>query len=218
MLPESYDPIATRERNSQQRQTGCRSARRRREAETAAAGRSIKEQNAQEEGRPYQCRAIETLGGSVVRSGNPPLRSRLQRPVPTHRPCAVTFFTTVSALALATVSAGFSVSGMTSIFVGAFWPVIARGVALESGKLGAVAWLRHSLCAFRRTAVRMPAFGFVVRLRDRGWIYRPRTSSMSRTVRQQECINKAEVLFRRPSSTYLSGLTFMREAYELRRL
>jgi hypothetical protein len=39
--------------------------------------------------------------------------------------------------------AGFSIYGMTSIFVGAFWPVIGMGVALEVGKLSAVAWLGH---------------------------------------------------------------------------
>jgi hypothetical protein len=32
---------------------------------------------------------------------------------------------------------------MTSIFVGAYWPVIGMGVALEVGKLAAVAWLGH---------------------------------------------------------------------------
>ena len=46
-----------------------------------------------------------------------------------------------SALALATVSAGYSITGMTSIFVGAFWPVIGMGIALELGKLCAVAAL-----------------------------------------------------------------------------
>jgi hypothetical protein len=30
---------------------------------------------------------------------------------------------------------------MTSVFIGAFWPVIGMGVALELGKLSAVAWL-----------------------------------------------------------------------------
>jgi hypothetical protein len=48
-----------------------------------------------------------------------------------------------AALALATVSAGFSITGMTSIFVGAYWPVIGMGMALEVGKLSAVAWLGH---------------------------------------------------------------------------
>jgi hypothetical protein len=45
-----------------------------------------------------------------------------------------------AALALASVSAGFSITGMTSIFIGAFWPVIAMEVALEAGKMSAVAW------------------------------------------------------------------------------
>ena len=48
-----------------------------------------------------------------------------------------------AALSLASVSAFFSITGMTSIFIGAFWPVIAMGVALEVGKLCAVAWLGH---------------------------------------------------------------------------
>src|SRR6266436_1929179 len=51
--------------------------------------------------------------------------------------------TLLAALALATVSAGFSIYGFTSIFVGAFWAVIGMGVALEVGKLSAVAWLGH---------------------------------------------------------------------------
>jgi hypothetical protein len=52
--------------------------------------------------------------------------------------------TTVAALALAAISAGFSITGMTAIFVGATLPVIAMGVALELGKLSTVACLgRH---------------------------------------------------------------------------
>ena len=46
-----------------------------------------------------------------------------------------------AAIGLATVSAGFSITGLTAVFTGAFWPVIAMGVALETGKLAAVAWL-----------------------------------------------------------------------------
>jgi hypothetical protein len=50
-----------------------------------------------------------------------------------------------AALALATVSAGFSVTGLTAVFIGAYWPVVGMGAALELGKLSAVAWLgRHS--------------------------------------------------------------------------
>jgi hypothetical protein len=55
-----------------------------------------------------------------------------------HTVAAVTL---AAALALATCSAGFSIYGLTAIFAGAFWPVIAMGVALELGKLAAVAWL-----------------------------------------------------------------------------
>src|SRR6266436_1063694 len=55
----------------------------------------------------------------------------------------IRFATLTAALALATVSGGFSITGMTSIFVGAYWPVVGMGVALEVGKLSAVAWLGH---------------------------------------------------------------------------
>jgi hypothetical protein len=59
-------------------------------------------------------------------------------------------FKTVAALGLATVSAGFSITGLTNIFVGAFWPVVAMGIALEVGKLSAVAWLgRHQGTALK---------------------------------------------------------------------
>jgi hypothetical protein len=54
---------------------------------------------------------------------------------------AVTFATTTAALALAAVSGGFSISGMTAVFIGAFWPVVCMGAAIELGKLSAVAWL-----------------------------------------------------------------------------
>jgi hypothetical protein len=55
----------------------------------------------------------------------------------------IRFSALTAALALATVSGGFSITGMTSIFVGAYWPVIGMGVALEVGKMSAVAWLGH---------------------------------------------------------------------------
>jgi hypothetical protein len=47
----------------------------------------------------------------------------------------------IVALALACVSAAFSVDGLAAIFAGAFWPVITMGATLEAGKLVAVAWL-----------------------------------------------------------------------------
>jgi hypothetical protein len=57
---------------------------------------------------------------------------------------ATTVATLVAALALAAVSGSFSVVGLTSIFAGAFWPIIGMGVGFEGGKLAAVAWLgRH---------------------------------------------------------------------------
>jgi hypothetical protein len=63
----------------------------------------------------------------------------------------VTVSTFAAALFLATVSGGFSIFGMTAVFAGAFWPVIGMGIALEGGKLSAVAWLgRHARTAPRR--------------------------------------------------------------------
>ena len=47
----------------------------------------------------------------------------------------------IVALALACVSAAFSIDGLTAIFAGAFWPIITMGAALEAGKLVAAAWL-----------------------------------------------------------------------------
>src|SRR5258708_2439810 len=51
--------------------------------------------------------------------------------------------TMAAAFSLATVSGGFSIYGMSSIFTGALWPVVGMGAALELGKLSAVAWLGH---------------------------------------------------------------------------
>jgi hypothetical protein len=68
----------------------------------------------------------------------------LQRPAEQHR---IDRLTLLAALALATVSAGFSIYGMTSIFVGAFWPVIGMGVALELAKLRAVTWIVRNAAA-----------------------------------------------------------------------
>ncbi len=50
----------------------------------------------------------------------------------------------VVALALACVSAAFSIDGLTAIFAGAFWPVIIMGATLEAGKLVAAAWLTQN--------------------------------------------------------------------------
>src|SRR5215471_6322332 len=61
-----------------------------------------------------------------------------------HRRTPVTFATLSAALALTGVSAAFSIDGLTAIFAGAFWPVIAMGMVLEVGKLVATAWLREN--------------------------------------------------------------------------
>jgi hypothetical protein len=60
----------------------------------------------------------------------------------------------MAALSLAAVSAGFSITGMTAVFVGASLSVMAMGVALELGKLSAVAWLgRYGGSPARRAAL-----------------------------------------------------------------
>src|SRR5215470_16540083 len=53
----------------------------------------------------------------------------------------VTVITLIAALSLATVSAGISITGLTTIFIGAYWSVIGLGCAFEIGKLSAVAYL-----------------------------------------------------------------------------
>jgi len=66
--------------------------------------------------------------------------------------------TLLAALTLAAVSAGFSIIGLTSIFAGAFWPIIAMGCAFEFGKVAAVTWLG------RRYAVPRPVKAVLVAL------------------------------------------------------
>ncbi|BAM92886.1 membrane hypothetical protein [Bradyrhizobium oligotrophicum S58] len=56
-------------------------------------------------------------------------------------PTRVKLAALIVALALACVSAAFSIDGLTAIFAGAFWPVIIMGAVLEAGKLVAAAWL-----------------------------------------------------------------------------
>jgi hypothetical protein len=63
-----------------------------------------------------------------------PRLARVEPSTPVHK------MTFVAAMMLATVSGGYSIFGMASIFVGALWPVIGMGVALEIGKLSAVSW------------------------------------------------------------------------------
>jgi hypothetical protein len=75
-----------------------------------------------------------------VAAANPPVAAANPPYAPTSMLSTITL---LAALALATCSAAFSISGLTSIFAGAFWPVIGLGVAFEVGKLSAVAWLGH---------------------------------------------------------------------------
>jgi hypothetical protein len=49
--------------------------------------------------------------------------------------------TLIAALAIATVQGGMAVTGLTTVFAGAFWPVIAMGSTMEFAKLAGVAWL-----------------------------------------------------------------------------
>src|SRR5262249_16021708 len=63
------------------------------------------------------------------------------------RASPIALATLAVALALGCVSAGFSIDGLTAIFAGAFWPVVAMGATLELGKLVATAWLRHNWCS-----------------------------------------------------------------------
>jgi hypothetical protein len=81
----------------------------------------------------------ETTRLTDVRIETSPLESGVKDSPP--RSLTVTFCTLVSALGLASCSAYFSISGLTAIFAGAYWPIIAMGVALEAGKLSGVAWL-----------------------------------------------------------------------------
>ena len=91
-------------------------------------------------------------GATGLRSASGPLRQGQPSPLrltPTvtverHSSITVSTATLIAALVLATCSAAFSISGLTSIFAGAFWPVIGLGVAFELGKLSAVAWLGHA--------------------------------------------------------------------------
>src|SRR5436190_8387743 len=53
----------------------------------------------------------------------------------------------LSALGLAAVSGFFSIVGLTSIFLGSFWSVVAMGTAFEGAKLSAVALLGHRCVA-----------------------------------------------------------------------
>ncbi len=79
----------------------------------------------------------------AVKDGRLPIASKVDVQAPGRRHGGIRACTLIAAMCLASVSGAFSVTGMTSIFVGAYWPVVGMGVALEIGKLSAVAWLGH---------------------------------------------------------------------------
>jgi len=119
--------------------------------------RRSRKQGAERDGRASNRDGKSGLGGQTPRTEKqneikrgvtvhdaPPLVPDTGVRVPIERHGrGITFAALTAALALATVSGGFSITGMTSIFVGAWWPVIGMGIALEAGKLAAVAWLGH---------------------------------------------------------------------------
>lgn len=51
------------------------------------------------------------------------------------------YITFLSAILLSGVSAYYSIIGLTTIFMGAFWPIVLMGIALEFAKLVAASWL-----------------------------------------------------------------------------
>ncbi len=49
-----------------------------------------------------------------------------------------------SALSISGVAIYFSIAGLTTIFPGAFWPIVIMGTSLELGKLVCASWLHHN--------------------------------------------------------------------------
>jgi hypothetical protein len=88
--------------------------------------------------------ASVTAPPAIIDTTPPPQEGRDIPAMPSRNGGAgITAATLTAALSLASVSGGFSISGMISIFTGALYPVIGMGAALELGKLSAVAWLGH---------------------------------------------------------------------------
>ena len=51
------------------------------------------------------------------------------------------YLTFLAAFMLSTIAAYYSIVGLTTIFMGAFWPIVIMGVALELAKLVTTSWL-----------------------------------------------------------------------------
>jgi hypothetical protein len=56
----------------------------------------------------------------------------------------LTLLVFVTGIAISAVAAYYSIIGLTSIFAGAFWPIIIMGSVLEVGKLVATSWLYNN--------------------------------------------------------------------------
>jgi hypothetical protein len=127
--PRSKDPT-TAIRSKRYRQ--ARKQGRKRDGKTAPGGQT------------YQAKKRSEIKAGVTVHDASPLAPDMDAHMSSQRHGRrIRFAALIAALALATVSGGFSITGMTSIFVGAYWPVIGMGMALEVGKLSAVAWLGH---------------------------------------------------------------------------
>jgi hypothetical protein len=55
----------------------------------------------------------------------------------------VSYLSLFTAISLSIIAAYYSIVGLTSIFTGAFWPIVIMGVALELGKIVTTTWLFH---------------------------------------------------------------------------
>lgn len=55
----------------------------------------------------------------------------------------VSYLSLFTAISLSIIAAYYSIVGLTSIFTGAFWPIVIMGVALELAKIVTTTWLFH---------------------------------------------------------------------------
>ena len=54
------------------------------------------------------------------------------------------YITFLTGIAISAVAAYYSIIGLTTIFAGAFWPVVIMGSVLEIGKLVSTSWLYNN--------------------------------------------------------------------------
>ena len=99
-----------------------------------------KDRNAAERQRRYRQRKklqkagiTDTPAAAAPADAATPPQPRRRGLIPIVMACA--------ALAVAGVSASFSIIGLTAVFTGAFWAVVGMGAAMECAKLSAVGWL-----------------------------------------------------------------------------